>query len=189
MNTPAHVVAGLWLLGDRRRPADAWPIAIGGFLPDATMVVFYLVEKGRGMAEATIWSERYYDPRWQTSFDLLNSLPLIAAVMAGAWIADKRALWLLTAAMGLHAVIDLPLHHDDGHRHLWPLTSWRFDSPISYWDPARYGGWVTMAEIVLVAIATVVLWRRYPQRGVRLLLGCVAGGYVAYFVYVAAVWL
>jgi len=42
--------------------------------------------------------------------------------------------------MALHALFDFPLHHDDGHRHFWPFSEFRFDSPVSYWDPGPTTG-------------------------------------------------
>ncbi len=188
MNTQAHVVAGLWCFGRRRQPELAWPLAIGGLLPDAPMFVFYAVQKIRGVAEATIWTQRYFDSGWQTFFDLFNSLPLMALAALVAWRCRLPALMAVVAAMALHALLDLPLHHEDAHRHLFPFSDWRFASPISYWDPARHGAIASLVEIIGVAAGIAVVWRRFPQRSVRVLLGLIAASYIAYFGYVFTVW-
>jgi hypothetical protein len=43
-------------------------------------------------------------------------------------------------ASALHTAIDIPLHYDDGPLLFFPFD-WqtRFYSPVSYWDPNRYG--------------------------------------------------
>ncbi|RMH17821.1 MAG: hypothetical protein D6696_14700 [Acidobacteria bacterium] len=188
MNTPAHAVVNLLLLSRRRRPEELAPITAGAVLPDLAMVVFYACQKAAGTAERVIWSERYFAPAWQSFFDLWNSLPLIAVgLLVARWLGRRR--WaLLFASMGLHALEDLPLHHDDAHRHFFPFSDWRFASPISYWDPARHGGLVTLLEIALVAVAVPLLLRRHPGRGPRVLVLALAAVYALYFAYVFAVW-
>ena len=42
-------------------------------------------------------------------------------------------------------------HRDDSHRHPYPLSDWRFISPLSYWDPVHHGQWLGLAEASLVA--------------------------------------
>ena len=74
---------------------------------------------------------------------------------------------MLFASAAVHALFDLLVHREDGHRHLWPLSDWRFMSPVSYWDPEYGGALGSLLEVVLVAAASVVLWRRHPQRPVR----------------------
>ena len=56
--------------------------------------------------------------------------------------------------MVLHSLLDLPVHNDDAHRHFFPLSNYRFISPISYWDPNHYGGIVSVVELLLVLLAT-----------------------------------
>ena len=91
-------------------------------------------------------------------------------------------------AMLLHGLADLPLHHDDAHRQLWPLSDWRYASPLSYWDPRHYGHWVALAELTAVAFSSGVIWRRQPQTGPRILLAAVLISYVAYAAYAIRVW-
>jgi hypothetical protein len=80
--------------------------------------------------------------------------------------------------MVLHGLCDLPLHHDDAHRHFLPLSHLRFESPVSYWDPAHYGLWMAPLEAVLMLGASAVVWRRFPSRAARLGTAGVAATYV-----------
>ena len=61
------------------------------------------------------------------------------------------ALFWFAAACMLHTLIDIPLHYDDGPLVFYPLN-WqaRFYSPVSYWDPRRYGIPVAIMEHLMV---------------------------------------
>ncbi|WP_299489389.1 hypothetical protein [Acaryochloris sp. IP29b_bin.137] len=164
-------------------------MAIGGVLPDAPMFVFYFVEKVlRGSSEQYIWRQAYYQTHWQNFIDVFNSLPIIAFGFLIALWAESRIGILLFASMTLHVLGDLPLHHDDGHRHFFPFSNWRFESPISYWDPNHYGGLFTRVEILAVLISCFVLFRRYKSLKGRMALGVIGGLYGAYFVYAFTMW-
>jgi hypothetical protein len=175
MNTPGHAVLNLALLGGPAPRRLAAPILAGAVLPDAPIVLFYLWEKiARGATEAAIWGELYFRHDWQLCFDVVHSIPLAA----GGWLlARARGMQRLAAfwaSVLLHAACDLPLHHDDGHRHFLPFSSWRFASPLSYWDPRHHGALTAAGEAAIVMAASVVLWRRYRSGGARtaLLLVC-----------------
>ena len=86
MNTPAHVVVNLLILGKKKRPQMTFPIVAGAVLPDLPMVLFYLYQKVfRKMAEQSIWTQAYYEAGWQTLFDLFNSLPLMVLGLVFAY--------------------------------------------------------------------------------------------------------
>lgn len=168
MNTPAHVVLNALALG-RGRGRERWlPITAGALLPDLPMVGFYLYQRlVLGSSEAWIWSQAYYAPAWQGFFDLFNSLPLIAVGALVAWRLRSGAVLALLASMALHALADLPLHHEDAHAHFFPLSSWRFRSPVSYWDPSHHGLAFAVAEGLLVAAGATILIGRRSSRGWR----------------------
>lgn len=188
MNTPAHALINLALLGRVTPPAAVAAVLVGGLLPDLPMLVFYAVERLRGVPEAVIWSEHYFAPQWQAFFDAPNSLVLIA--VAAAVCAWRR--WpigvLLFASMALHSLADLALHHDDGHRHFWPISDFRFVSPVSYWDPDHFGRWVMPAELLAALAALVWAWRHYPQRRNRLALGALGLIHGGYLIFAAVLW-
>ena len=94
MNTPAHAVASLLILGDRERPETGLPLVVGALLPDVPIVVFYAYQRlWRGMPEDWIWSEGYRLPGWQAFFDVFNSLPLILiGLLAARALASVRSM-------------------------------------------------------------------------------------------------
>lgn len=189
MNTPAHAVASLLLLGDGDRPETGLPLVLGAVAPDAPIVLFYAYQKLRGMPEGWIWSEGYYLDAWQGFFDVFNSLPLILIALLAARGFGAVRLTAFFASMGIHVLGDWPLHHDDAHRHLYPFSDWRFSSPVSYWDPDHYGQIVAPLEALLVIVGGGFLLRRYQARGARLLIGAVMVLYVVYWAFVFAVWI
>lgn len=189
MNTPAHAVLNLLILGRGREPRLALPIAIGALLPDVPMLVFYAVHRGvLQTPERIIWSRAYFDPSWQLLFDLFCSLPLIAVALLIAWRLQSRWSLVLLLSMALHSLCDLALHHDDAHRHLLPLSDWRFRSPVSYWDPRHHGGLWAPVEATMVIAGSALLLLRYRAPAVRALLVVVVGVYALYIGYALSVW-
>ena len=188
MNTPGHAVINLLFLGKRERGSLFAPVVFGAVLPDLPMFVFYAYEKSwLKTPERAIWAESYHDLGWQAFFDVFNSLPLLAnGVLVARRLAHPHATVLFLSMM-LHAVCDLALHREDAHRHFFPFSDWRFQSPVSYWDPRYYGGIVTTIEMVVVVVGVVVLFKQYSGRGPRVFLGLILGCYTFYIGYALVV--
>ncbi len=189
MNTPAHTVFNLLLMGRRIQPQLIVPITIGSVLPDAPMFVFYFWEKHiMDRPEKWIWSSGYHDPSWQAFFDLFNSIPLLAmgAFMAVRW--GRSRLRALLGSMIVHCLVDLPLHHHDAHRHLFPFSGWRFESPVSYWDPRYFGNIVAPLELLFVLAGSLVLITTWKVRSVRLIAGSVLLLYALFIAFAISVW-
>ena len=186
MNTPAHAVVNLLLLSRRPDHRKTAVIVSGALLPDLIIILFYAWHLLIGTPEAQIWSIEYYRPLWQGFFDSFNSIPLILLLMLAAWKTRHPLLLLFAASLLLHCLGDLPLHHDDGHRHFFPFSDWRFTSPVSYWDPAHHGRLAGLVEIAAVLGASAWLYIKQPplRRWILALLAI----YMLFIVYVAVVW-
>jgi len=180
MNTPGHAVVNLVLLGDGRSGDRHLPVGIGALLPDAPMAVFWVhASLVQGLPQSAVWSEAYFRPEWRMVFDAFHSIPIALALLAvSAWLGARRAAWLF-GSMALHDLLDLPLHASDAHAHLFPLTDYRFESPVSYWDPGHFGDVVAPLEMAIVLGVSAVLWPRLATRWGRALL---VGGGVLYLV-------
>ncbi len=182
MQTPGHVILNLGVLGRRSHPQWNWPIAIGAFLPDAAMFGFYFWTKVvQGLPDGEIWRTTYFLPGWQALFDVFNSIPLALVGTGIGLYFRKQAIALFFFSIVLHCLCDLPLHHDDAHRHFLPLSQFRFVSPVSYWDPDHYGLWGAGLEAILVVAASVVLWRCWRSRWIRGVLGAIGLLYVVHY--------
>lgn len=187
MNTPAHVLLNTVVLARGRFRRCVAPIALGALLPDLPMLGFYAYQRAwLGAPERAIWSQAYFLPHWQRFFDAFNSLPLIALAALLAWRAGRTGWLACLASMALHCLADLLLHHDDAHGHFWPLSTWRFASPVSYWDPRHHGIQLAALELVASLAAGIVLWRRGGPS--RWLGGAALAGYGAFLVFAALRW-
>ena len=187
LNTPAHLVLNLAILGrlapERERVAG-W-IVSGALLPDLPMFAFFVWQRWvRGATQSEIWDVAYFEPGWQHLFDAFNSVPIFAALGLIALAMRRSGPAWLCASVLLHALGDAFLHREDGHRHLWPLSPWRFESPVSYWDPTHHGNLGAGFETVVVLMSTAVLWKDAPRSG-RIALAFLSavslGGWAAFY--------
>ena len=187
MNTPAHALINLWILKREGHPRRNASIVFGALIPDLVMFAFYFWHLIIGTPERQIWKFEYYDPVWQASFDVFNSIPLIIIAILICWKAQRPILLVFFMSMLLHALGDLPLHHDDAHRHFFPFVDWRFISPLSYWNPDHHGDLISRLEFIGVLIGSVFLYLKHPStRYWVLVIGLI---YFVYLAYVILVWM
>jgi len=172
MNTPGHIVVNLALLGKKQKPEHILPLVLGSMIPDIPIYIFYAYQKFVvGMPELFIWAVVYFLPEWQMVFDSFHSIPIL---LAGFFLASqsKKLAWFapLFAGMILHSFLDLPLHSEDAHRHFYPLSDFRFESPVSYWNPEHYGFIMTVAEILVVIFASIYVLKWNSKNWVKIML-------------------
>ena len=169
MNTIAHMVIASAALARKDAPKRNWMVIGGAFIPDASMFVFFAWSRLQGWSGDETWNVQYWTEPWQTLGAASNSFVLFGALLIVA-VWRKWNLWTVFAAAALlHIALDFPLHADDAHRHFWPLSDWRFFSPVSYWDPAQNGLIGASIETASALLATGVLWWRFPRLRWRLL--------------------
>jgi hypothetical protein len=154
----------------RRDPGAAPHVTAGAALPDVPGILLWIVAGLlRGKPDAEVWAIAR-GPVFEELSAPFHAVPLALAIGAVAWWR-KRTRWVAFAAsLLLHDLMDLPVHGQDAHRHFWPLTSWRFTSPLSYWDLAHHAALVAVVEASVVGIASVVVWRHFATRRARALL-------------------
>ena len=167
MHTPAHLAASLFLWRKEERPLPVSALVIGALLPDLPMFGFYGYQKMIGRSESEIWTTAYFEPGWQLFFDLFNSIPIALVLIAVFHVCRLRWAKLLVGSALLHMCCDLPVHHDDGHRHFLPLSNWRFESPVSYWDPHHFGIYFAGAELLLAVVGLVFVLRTNKSTAMR----------------------
>ncbi len=164
MNTPAHVLLAVVAAGKPASRGRNTALITGALFPDMMMFVMVAWERWiNGLSIEQIFREAYFSNFWQEIFAINNSAPIFAVLLVVGLVLRIDWLWAFGLAALLHAVCDLPLHHDDGHPHFWPFTDWIFVSPVSYWDPRHHGiaaGWV---EAGLSVALSVILLRRFKS--------------------------
>lgn len=183
MNTPAHLIMGAAAFGKPDARLVTWCAIIGGFLPDLSLYLMAGVSLFvLGIGPDRVFGELYYSDSWQQVFAIDNSFILWGLIFAIAvW---RRIPWLLalSGAAFLHLVFDFPLHNHDARMHFWPISDWKFISPISYWEGSRGGDWVGMIEVTIVAILAVYLLRRFKDLWLRITFALLALLQIAPFI-------
>lgn len=185
MNTQTHLLFASALLGRRATRGEQAAILAGAFLPDLSIFALAGWAAATGLPQEEVWGTAYWSGPWQLASMASNSAPLWGALLGAGLLVRRRWLVLLAGAGLLHLACDLPLHAEDAHAHFWPVTTWRFRSPVSYWDPAHHGRAASVAEAALGLTLSAVLWRRHRARLVRTALVLCALAYLA----VPAYWL
>jgi len=177
VNSPTHTFLALALLSKRGDKKRNWAVFIGSLLPDAAIYLWAPYQRFvNGVSGEKMWRELYFEAPMQNLIAYFNSIPIYAALALGGYIAMKRqmkwgALLLFFALAALiHMATDMPVHSHDAYRHFWPISDWRFFSPVSYYERDHHAGWVLVVELAIWVIASVVLWRRFPQRWVKVVL-------------------
>lgn len=169
MNTPAHLVLGLAFFGHRARPRVNLGALAGGLAPDLSLFALTGVSLFvLGIPAERVFGTLYYSDGWQAVFAVDNSFLLWGAGLAVAlW---RGALpWISFALSGLlHLLTDFLLHGRDARAQFWPLSDWKYSSPVSYWDPTRYAGIVAPLEVGVVTLAALFVFWRHGALWVRL---------------------
>ncbi len=196
MNTPTHLLIGAAVLArPQSETGERWrnPVVLAAaLLPDLGLFVLFAWERiVRGVTEEELWRVIYWQDHWQAVLAVGNSVPLYLTLLVAGLVWRRTrcgALAVLAAAAALlHVAFDLPFHNTDAHRHFWPLSDWKFHSPISYWDPAFGGNIVSVLEALLGVVLCIILWRRFADRRVRALLALALASYIAVPIYFGAV--
>jgi hypothetical protein len=188
MHTPTHVLIGLAALGHPGQRRRNLAVMVGAFLPDLPAILMVLWARYlEGRSPGEIFRLLYFSDVWQTLMAPWHAFPVWGAV-AAAGLALRQPLLIAFAVSGLlHLACDFPVHVDDAHRQFWPLTDWRFHSPVSYWDPAHYGNIVAPLEGMLAVSLTVFLIIRFKSPPARSVLAVVLIAYIGTLAYFARV--
>lgn len=125
---------------------------------------------GLGVPARTVFREYYYSDAWQAVFAVDNSFVLWGILLAVALWRSWRLVAIFAGAALLHLALDFPLHTHDARQHFWPLSTWVFNSPVSYWDSRAYAGIVGPLEGALSIVCSVILFRRFAHWGIRALV-------------------
>lgn len=160
------------LLTRKDKPLRNSAVLLGSLLPDLSIFILFGWARANGIPQYEIWRTIYWQEPWQTLSAISNSVPIWLAVLMLALFGRSKLVVAAAAAVLIHIALDFPVHAGDAHKHFWPLTNWRFHSPLSYWDPGHHSRYVMLAELMLCIGCIVVLGQRFSGwivRGVLLL--------------------
>ena len=180
MNTPTHILVAATLLARPQSWRRNLTVFVGALVPDLSIFIFFAwMQLFTSFSMEQIWRDAYWTEPWQTIGAISNSVPIaIGLLILGIW-RKASLLSVFSIALLSHALLDFPLHADDAHRHFWPLSDWRFQSPVSYWDPAHYGALGGLIELAVFFLAAAILWQRFRERWVRVAVAATAVLYIA----------
>jgi hypothetical protein len=161
----------------------AW---LGGFTPDASIFIMVAYSRFADVAGASLWSRAgglYWQEPWQFFSAVSNSIPMWILFCAVGFAIFKKstslksvglAVLIFSSATLVHVMVDFLTHASDAHVHFWPLTDWRFHSPVSYYERAFYGRIVGLFEVAMglgIIVYLVTRFKYWPVRILAVLLG------------------
>jgi hypothetical protein len=148
-------------------------LTLGAVLPDLPYVAVFAwtaLSAGPGaLGDLHLWESLWGSPLVAA---LHSFVPWLAAsAILAPWLVRSR--WArpgvaLLAGWLLHVVVDALTHRSDGYLIYYPLSDYRFPTPVSYWEPAYHGVTFAIACDSLIALAVVRLaWQRARRRRVE----------------------
>jgi LexA-binding, inner membrane-associated putative hydrolase len=153
----------------RTRPW-VWRFAAAAVAPDLPYLVllgyYSLCLRVNGFADLGAW-----DLAWRSPIvcALHSFVPwAFTTIIASLVCRQELRHWLLPVWAGWlsHVVIDMFTHRSDGYPIFFPLASYRFATPVSYWEPTYHGRIFALIDTTLMVALFVhhLLRRRWLQR-------------------------
>ena len=170
MRTFSHaiVTAALGSQAKVRRGSLA-AFVVGSVLPDLPLGILTLLALANStdMDAAMVYMDQLYfeSALWIALHNIPHSFMVmgVLSLLAYAFRQKRWGRWLLWYAAGasLHIAFDIFTHAVDGPLFLYPLSDFRFQSPVSYWNPQYYGRIFTVFEYSVDAVLLGVLGVRF----------------------------
>jgi hypothetical protein len=183
------MLLGAALFG-QKSSRTTWAAIAGGLIPDIPMYAIVGALKWSGVPDFLIFAGAYFHPRFQIVNGIAHSLiawPLLAIL---GWRLSQHAnrqwpalLFAAAASATLHAVTDLFTHREDAHMHFWPVSTWKFMSPVSYWNPMYHAQAFHFGEAALAILSALYMMRTFNHWLARSTLAAIILAYGAALVY------
>jgi hypothetical protein len=184
MQTPSHFLLTAVLARTIATPT-AYPIhrvalLLGAVLPDIPFSLLTVVYEiyyrwfampptGGSIMEYLHFDLFFTDPVWIVGHNFFHSLVINLLLLAlgyggmrRGWRGTRPLFWL-GVGMLFHTLLDVVTHHSDGPLLFFPLNwTYRFPSPISYWEPDYFGRLFTIFEFAINTLIVVYFgwaWR------------------------------
>lgn len=179
MITSTHALLALAALSKRGETKRNLSVLAGALLPDLAIFLWAPYQSiFNGVSGDEMWNELYFAAPMQNLIAWFNSIPIYAGLLLlGILARSKRwgkLLIVFSLAALIHIATDMPVHADDAYRHFWPISDWRFYSPLSYWDVDHHAAWVGKVDIAIAFGCIAILWQRFPAKWVKITLSLTA---------------
>ena len=191
MQTQTHLLFALAVLSRKNSPKRNRAVFIGALIPDLFIYVAWAYYTLSGNSQTQIWDVLYFQNPTQFWDALFNSVPVFLTIASLGWVLALKSakyklagqcIGLFGAAALIHIATDFPVHASDAHRHFWPLSDWRFYSPLSYWEGDHHAALVSVIEAIGGVLISILLWRRFERKWTRRGFAALAAFYVLMFI-------
>jgi hypothetical protein len=176
MHTYSHAIY-TWAVAryaDREASHAALSGAAGAALPDLptlTKAAYLLWYRGGSVTKEEFLEglEYFEEPSGRVDLALHSLVPVGSMLALYKTLGLKRrdphkALLSFLLGWAGHNVLDFPTHASDARPPFWPLSKWRWKSPISYWDRKSYAlPCVVTEHILILVLALGFLYQSYRR--------------------------
>ncbi len=121
--------------------------AVGAAMPDLPALAgtfYFLSRDGRMWNEESLEAIYFSGPFGATGSALHSTVPVVALLILyvvlklGRRDPRKMLLWFLLGWFG-HTIADFLTHADDTRSLFWPISAWKWSSPVSYYNSQYHG--------------------------------------------------
>jgi len=183
MITPSHLIYS-WAVAKASKSEPDRPrtlaFLVGALIPDTPVYLFFFINGLiLGYGHEKLWDDMYFNSGWSIAFTVSHSLLFWPLLLAVGVYCKKKIIQYISMSALLHITVDFLVHTDDAYKHFWPLTDWRFISPVSYWNRAEYGQYIGVLDSVIVLGLLAYLATRYHTLPWRIGLSAIGMLYIA----------
>ena len=151
---------------------------VGGVAPDlalyvlsAAALIYYPLADGLSFSDAhqRAMEDLFFNSTWWiVGHNTLHAPIVLAVLLLGGWTLRsplRDRVQAFAAGAGLHSVIDVLTHHDDGPLVLFPFSlSVRLSSPVSYWNPDHFGWFMRPIDVSISVLGVAWFARHWHRR-------------------------
>ena len=144
------------------------PAVLGAVMPDIPVALgagWLILRRGtgfgRGVSESEVCARTVFRGPDAALHSVLTVGVALALRAAAGKVGDRNGN-LLAFLLGWagHVLADALTHAKDARPVFWPLSGWRFRSPVSYWDHRCHARAFSMLEHASLLLAVVEISRR-----------------------------
>jgi hypothetical protein len=156
----------------RKRPW-VWSFACAAIAPDVPyclLLAYYSVRLHvNGLADLTAWDLAWRSPIVRAAHAYVPWAATVLAVTAIAGRTSAHRLLPIWAGWLSHIVVDMLTHRSDGYPIFYPFATYRFPTPVSYWEPAYHGRTFALVDMALMLLLSLqlLLGRVIRRRAVK----------------------
>ena len=152
----------------RRRSWVGW-FVLGAVVPDLPYVFLFAVAALRSgpsaLADLELWDSLWRNPLIGGLHSFVPWGAMLLATLVLRRIRGPAKIFgpaiALVLGWGFHVMLDMLTHRSDGYPIVWPVSDYRFPTPISYWE-AEYHG--VAFSLICDGLIALLLLRLTSQR-------------------------